>query len=58
MTDYIISNSIDGGARIKIYRSTLFDRPAEKTFDITKRDFEHLEKIITDLQKGEIDAFI
>jgi hypothetical protein len=55
MTDYIISNSIDGGARIKVYRSTLIDRPPEKTFDITKEKFESLEKLISELrqQAGE-----
>ena len=52
MTDYIISNLIDGGARIKIYQSTLIDRPPEKTFDITKEKFESLEKLIAELMQA------
>ena len=51
MTDYILSKLINGGARIKIFRSTLLDEPPQKTFDISPIDFILLEKIIEDLRQ-------
>ena len=54
MTDYILSKLINGGARIKMLRSTLLDEPPQKTFDISPHDFILLEKLIGRLDKKEV----
>jgi len=53
MTDYILSKLINGGARIKMLRSTLLDEPPQKTFDISPSDFILLEKLIGWLDQKE-----
>jgi len=53
MTDYILSKLINGGARIKMLRSTLLDEPPQKTFDISPSDFILLEKLIRWLERSE-----
>jgi hypothetical protein len=57
MTDYILSKLINGGARIKMLRSTLLDEPPQKTFDISPHDFILLEKLIGWLDKKETREF-
>lgn len=52
MTDYIISNLINGGARIKTYRSGLIEQTPQEIFEITPEKFRHLEKIITELRQS------